>query len=568
VELSQENLDPGGVSGLSFSVIGNNIAKHSSFTKTTLDFGANSIAIIPTPIYHDAGKIRLHANYKVGAVTQLIGSSNEFWVSPAELVVSARTNALSLVGSIILNGATATASPVHKAGEDFELRVSALNSLGVITPNYSPGQIELKLTRTGPLLPESVDGDLRISNTLTNGTLTTSVTPASFQSVTLTSFSSGVSSFNAAQYSEVGLLNLEVQDSDYSTAPAGGTRIIIPSTPINIGRFTPHHFTQTVAQDGLFLATCNTASPTFAYSGQKDESIPSVGAISYLSNPIFEITAFNKQGNRTQNYYQNNQGSANDFMKLSASDVSINVPTLDQAAVGVDGSRLSLTANMNTGTLSQNDLTALPSVVELPKGVLHYQLSDNDNFFYNRTANALVDSFTADIDFSTAIITDGDSVMVTTPTVYASPAGVEIRFGRLSLENSFGPETSDFPQPKQLEHYDGGVFVASSNASCVDYNMSRMSLSNISLAPSFTDIFTNPAGGSGYFNAGKTREIQLRATGDGNQGQIGVSYDDYDWLEYDWDDDGVYDNDPNAVATFGLFRGNDRIIHWREVFNE
>jgi MSHA biogenesis protein MshQ len=136
------------------------------------------------------------------------------------------------------------------------------------------------------------------------------------------------------------------------------------------------------------------------------------------------------------------------------------------------------------------------------------------------------------------------------------------------LKNSFGPESSDFPQPMQLEHYDGGVFVASSNASCVDYNISRMSLSKISLEPSFTDIFTNLVGGSGYFNAGKSQEIQLRATGDGNQGQIGVSYDAYDWLEYDWDGDGLHDNDPSAVATFGLFRGNDRIIHWREVFNE
>lgn len=88
VNLSQENVNPGGTKGLNFSINDQNIAKHPSITSTRLNFGANSIAEIPTPIYHDAGKIRLHANYKVGegdySGVTLFGSSNPFWVSPAE----------------------------------------------------------------------------------------------------------------------------------------------------------------------------------------------------------------------------------------------------------------------------------------------------------------------------------------------------------------------------------------------------------------------------------------------------------------------------------------------------
>ncbi|MFT5543469.1 MAG: MSHA biogenesis protein MshQ [Glaciecola sp.] len=554
INLSQENVDPGGNGGLSFSVNGNNIGKHPSTTSTTLNFGTDSIAVIPTPIYNDAGQIRLHADYNVGGIT-LSGSSNNFWVSPAELVVTAQ------FGAATLNGATAAATPTHKAGENFDLTVKAFNSLGVITPNYSPGQVQFSLARTGPTLGGSVDGNLTYALA---STLLTSTSPI-FQNVTVSSFFSGVSTYNAAHYSEVGLLNLDVQDSNY-----GNASIVVPATPINIGRFIPDHFKQTIADNGLLLATCNTGT-AFAYSGQKDEATDSIGAISYLTNPILAITAYNKQDIVTQNYYEDSQGSVNDFMKLSASNISITAPTFDRAALGVDGAVLPLTANMNNGTLSQNDLTALPGFAALPRGVLHYQLSDADNFFYNRSANALVAPFTSDINFSVNAIADADTVNMTPSdinilptTVDALPTGVEIRFGRLILENSFGPETSNFPQPMQLEHFDGNVFITSTNNNCVSYDASKMALTNISLDPALTAVL----GGTGGFIAGKTQAIELQATGAGNQGQIGVSYEAYDWLQYDWDNDGVYDNDPSAVATFGIFRGNDRIIHWREVFNE
>lgn len=545
ISLSQENVDPSGTAGLSFSVDGTDIAKRPGSTVTTLSFGADSIANIPSPIYHDAGQIRLHAEYNLSGIT-LSGNSNTFWVSPAALVVSATSSGNAL------DGANATAARTHKAGDDFELSITAFNSQGVITPNYSPGQIQFRLQRTGPTLSDSVDGAL---NYAPASTLASNASPV-FQDVTLADFTLGVSNYTGAYYSEVGLINLDVQDRNY-----GNAGIIIPASAINIGRFIPDHFQQTVADDGFLMATCNSITTFAAYSGQKDEATNSVGAISYLTNPVLTITAYNKLGNITRNYFQDVQGSANDFMKLSASDVSIVTPSLDQVAVGVDATRLPLTANISQGNLSQNDLTALPSVIALPKGVLHYQLSDADNYFYQRSENSLVAPFTSDIDFSVAAIADADIVNVTT-TVDASPTGVEIRFGRLVLSNSFGPETSNFPQPMQLEHFDGAGFIVSADNNCSRYDASKVSLSNISLDPALTVTL----GGTGIFQLGKTQAIELQAPGAGNQGQIGVSYDAYDWLKYDWDNDGVYDDSPTAIATFGIYRGNDRTIHWREVF--
>ncbi|MBA6343056.1 DUF3494 domain-containing protein [Colwellia sp. MB02u-10] len=552
VNLSQENLAPNGTSSLSFSIDGNDIAKHPDVTPTELIFGTDSIATIPTPRYHDAGQIRLHANYDLDGVT-LFGSSNPFWVSPAELVVSAKLAANNL------NGATATATPTHAAGESFTLTVSAFNSLGVITPNYSPGAMQLKLGRTGPTLTDSVDGNLTYAET---SSLTASISPV-FESVTLNNFSLGQSVYTAAQYSEVGLLNVDLQDSNY-----GNAGIVIDATDINIGRFIPDHFTQTVAEHGAFMAACNTTT-TFAYSGQKNAANDSMGTISYAINPIFAITARNKQGAITQNYDEDNQDSANDYMKLSTAKISITAPTLDQVATGVDSNKLPLTANMTAGILSQNDLTALPTIDALPKGVLHYQLSEDDNFFYNRSAKTRVVPFNSDINFSIATIIDTDTVKATS-TVEASPSGVEIRFGRLVLQNSFGPETSDLPQPMQIEHFTANGFIVSSDNNCVSYDSDKITLSNISLDPALTGALPEPESpaATGNFLAGKTRTIKLAAPGAGNQGKIGVLYEAYDWLKYDWNVNGVYDDNPSAVASFGLFRGNDRIISWKEVFNQ
>jgi MSHA biogenesis protein MshQ len=538
VALSQENIDPVGTSGLSFTTNNRIIAKHPNTTPTTLQFTGDSIAVIPMPIYHDAGQIRLHASYILGEST-VLGTSNTFWVSPAKLIVSAKA------GTTDINGATSTATKVHPAGANFELSVKPFNSLDVITPNYSPGQIQIKLSRTGPTVGVSADGNF---NYATTGLLKAYLNPE-FENVTLSDFSSGVSTYSEAQYSEVGLLNLAVKDSNY-----GNANITVLADAIDIGRFIPDHFIQTIAEDGYFLATCNSGT-TFAYSGQKDEATNTIGAITYLTNPTLAITAYNQQGQITQNY-------TDSYMKLSNTGVSITEPTLDQVVIGADSTKLLLTANMNTGILSQNDLTTLiPEDNPLPKGVLHYQLSNSDNFFYDRSANALVAPFTADIDFSIASITDSDNVNVIT-TADASPVGVEIRFGRLSLVNSFGPETANLNQLINSEHFDGTTFITTTDNNCVTYNADKISLSNISLDPALTR-----AEGQGVFMTGKARDIKLTAPGSGKQGEIGVLYDSYDWLKYDWDNDGEYDDNPTAVATFGVFRGNDRVISWREVIN-
>jgi MSHA biogenesis protein MshQ len=75
---------------------------------------------------------------------------------------------------------------------------------------------------------------------------------------------------------------------------------------------------------------------------------------------------------------------------------------------------------------------------------------------------------------------------------------------------------------------------------------------------------------TGQLAEGKTRAMTLMAPGASNRGTIDIEYDIYSWLKYDWNWNGVdtktLGENPTASATFGLFRGNDRIIYQREVF--
>jgi MSHA biogenesis protein MshQ len=54
----------------------------------------------------------------------------------------------------------------------------------------------------------------------------------------------------------------------------------------------------------------------------------------------------------------------------------------------------------------------------------------------------------------------------------------------------------------------------------------------------------------------------LSAPGFGNDGSVSVILDVPDWLEFDWFGSGAAD--PAGTATFGRFRGHDRIIYWSE----
>lgn len=529
LDLSQQNVTPSGTTGLSFSINGaTTLAKYPGYTTgVNLNFGADSKATIASPTYLDAGQIRLHARYDDAGIS-LVGSSNIFWVSPAKLVATATS------GGTALNASTASASPTHKAGANFDLQIKAVNSAGTTTQNYQPGQVQLKLVRSGPG-SGGMEGTLSYSGSASI-TSALSAAPAIYQNASLESFALGVSTYNAARYSEVGLLNLDLQDIDY-----GGAGILVPGDAINIGRFTPDHFDVSVSH-GALQAYCSPVTSTdFSYIGQP---------IGYASPPSMVITARNAQNVVTENYTESG------YQKLAASDITRVFPSEDSTQTGADGSTLMA---ISPSVSQPSGFTSATS------GQLTYVFDAGDSYTYIKDGNALIAPFTSQFDIIATSFSDSDSVSSNAAPYTFSPTGIQLRYGRWAMENAFGPETDNLKIPMRIEQWDGNHFVTN-----IDENCSAYTAANLQHVDSLGSGSTTPSGGSTLVNgeAPLASQIQLSAPGLGNQGSSALQYQGNAWLRFDWDNDAsTADTDATATATFGQYRGHDRIIYWREVGN-
>ncbi len=529
VDLAQQSISPSAVSSLDFTINGAAIAKNpgsgvSAYSATVLNFGADSTATIPLPLYEDAGQIQLHANYDAGGVS-LVGSSNPLWVSPATLTVSAQ------LSGVDLNATGSAAGPVQKAGANFDLVVFARNSTGVVTPNYLPTQIQFKLQRTGPITG-GTDGDFAYA---AGSSMASAVSPV-FQDVVLTPFSAGISTFNQASYSEVGLLNLDLQETNY-----GGVGIVVAGSAVDIGRFTPDHFLVAVQLAGSLQAGC-TAAGDYSYVGE---------SVGYLVAPSITITPVDTSGvGITENY----RGS---FMHLTAGEVSVSYPAADAT------NGLAVSATPTTGSLTENG-----------DGTLEYTLGLLDTYVYNRAGVTEIVPFVSDLDILVTAVSESlDSVSATGLPVTVEPTGSQMRFGRLRVDNAFGSEAEPLPVPVVTEYF---AATGRYETNLDDFCSSPFSV--LSTTPdsvpsgSYSNIPVSSGASTMSFNnpvlAGDGGAI-FSAPGAGNTGDINMTFNlgSLDWLQFDWDGDGSPDTSLTRTVTFGQYRGHDRVIFWEEVLN-
>ena len=594
ISLSQENIAPDldFNLGLAFQTDDNDIAKYPQFSDdVTLAFDADSTAIITKPKYLDAGKIRLHAKY-ANADIALVGSSNEFWVKPSKFVIDSTASY------------NATADSTFVAGKDFTFYVSALNENGDITQNYrqSDGALKLNVTRVASTDTSTVNGKFTYADSLYFYTNT------GFQPVVLTNFSDGnkgQSVFNGGQYNEVGIINVDIQDSKYGGLV--GTEGVVSADDLTLGRFIPAYFKQTVDTVGKLdayhsdadLGRCEIAG--WAYTGQRTSD--NKGTIGYSLTPKIAITAFNAQDEITKNY---TLGAAEGYMKLLAADVKVTSPDHDDEQLRVNNEELSVDENANnfvkiTAFMDTGKLDFSVDKGTLIPGQMLYTFSDNDHFSYDRDETSFLKPFSAKIPFVTEQVTDQDGVTLQTePTsnVIAASAietlistGVDIRFARMVLANAYGSENARLRVPLSIEVYSGSNgaydsenFAINSNESCLTAsiedkkpgakysgNMNTWDYRLIDIDSDYIKIADTEASVSEIFDQGIQK--QLFFSPPSQQGTLEWEYEVPDWFKFNWDGldgsagENLYDDNPSATLSFGLYRSNDRIISWREVNN-
>ncbi len=564
IELAAKCTNPTSCAGKVVNINGTNIPTLSNvaaltYNNVNLDFGSNLSNSAPFIFnYPDAGRIRLYARYNIPdngipSGNYMTGNSNAFVVRPLGFYVD-------VVGNPAATNANGTV--FKKAGEVFTTIIKAVQwQAGDDTNNDAKPDTNASLSNNG-VTPnfsnESVPESVIINQTLksplggNNPTLANNLFAANL-------FTNGIATRNDLSWSEVGILQFDVglTDSQYI-----GTSNIISTVPY-VGRFTPDHFAVNITNNGTFQNTCSTGATPFTYIGQ---------AFNYDSEPEITVTAQNSiltggVYGTTKNYTQTG------YQKLIATDLQRTFALNDSIKNGADNSTpMAVMVNSTSnGSLINDNANG-------NNGQLIYTFNTNDSFTYTKNANAKVAPFeVADPAVIPAVsqykitlnsLTDSDGINAATTTPQdVIPTGLNLRFGRLLIDNAYGPETSDLPLPMTIQYWDGNNYVTNTLDSCTNFNAdltANYTLTNTGLNPALpTNV--NSSSGSGTFASG-VAEILLSKPNNNAQGQIRYTYDATPaWLLDDWDGDGNFDNKPSAIASFGIFRGNDRIIYWREI---
>ena len=518
-------------------------------TSVTVNF-TNGVSEAITAVYPDAGAIRINAKDEINVGAPPAGSGTEIVVGGGSFVVRPFGFHLSGLGySDPLPAAPNPAGPVLvKAGAPFSVGLRAVawqaaddsgSNGGVANDGVpDPGADLSDNSTTQNFGRESAPPLVDLTHVL--------AAPAGGNPGTLGG-GSGIGGFTGGaasaslSYDEVGIIHLTaaLRGGDY----LGGGQDVT-TTAYNVGRFYPDHFS---LANPLLTNRSGIAGCTDAFT--------------YMDEPFnvgFELRAENAGGATTLNY-------TGAFAKLD--------PTV--------------AAQMNYGaTDSGTDYTA--RLVVAGSGVFNNGVA-NAGADLRLTRNTAPDGPLAALAVGVAPV-DSDGVILDAydlsldggPDTHRKVGQTEVRFGRLAIENAYGSEFLPLGVPLYAQFWTGpGTgFALNTGDNCTPTAIGALRLDN--------NVETNQTDGDIQIQAGATTSASL---GDGNGALAGTELGSGDaalsftapnvtgytditvdasaipYLRFDWDGDGNHDNDPpTARATFGSFRGDDRIIYWQECF--
>jgi len=562
VEMGSQCNDPATCAARNVSIANNSIttsiannpnAGVSTYTSVPLRFTTNSQAILSFA-YPDVGQISLHSRYNIpdggGTPTgnYMTGSSNPFVVKPAGFVVTSVLRPDDTANPA--NTGPADVPYFVKAGTDFKATVEARDINGNVTPNYGNETVP-----EGVLLTPSLVGGLGLTNNpaITNGT----IAGVEFGSTGAVNDANGVATVTNLGWPEVGIITVTPSvggaDGD-NYLGAGGTT---GTTTGNVGRFIPNAFT--VAYNApAFQTAC--AAGSFTYVGQ---------GFQYATQPVMTVTAVAAGAGTptTQNY-------TGAWWKVANATLTGKTYT-------------ALTYPLDVGALPNPD----PAIVDTGGGSGTLTFSTGGaNLAFDRVAiGAPVAPFDSEISLAINVLDTDGVAFGTNPARFgqatagngiAFPGGKEMRWGRLNIRNASGSELSALNVPMITQYFLNNTsgFVANLADGCSAIALTGVSLTSAvetvtadnavrvkGAVTTLATIANNPlvAGDAGFL---------FSAPGAGGDGYVDITplLDplnlNMSWLRFDWDGDGIHDNDPTGRANFGIYSGSPRQIYWRRLF--
>ncbi|EOX1304101.1 DUF6701 domain-containing protein [Vibrio cholerae] len=531
-----EHLNPtannSGFQSVSVGVNGTAIGQSANnATSISLNFNQNGEASFPIS-YREVGSLALHARFTGSGDEQglLLEGEDSFIRVPKALVLSAK----SFYNS---DGKCAAAdmscNVFARADENFDLNIRAEAVVAdpadasddLTIHNYQQQNIALQHTLVQPSAGQSGVLGVNEYTHLLGGAMTV-----------------------AQKVSEVGVFDFSlVAPTHYLGLDLASANLpidVVSTGPI--GRFIPAYFDVSPMTVTL-AAACSTGGQPFTYLGQP---------FSYANNPGLYLQPKSGSGSDTLNYligdwwrYEKSwterdySDAANNLSIVFTNqlDEPVTRQTASTSGVILDGERLSyqkplqpkpvFNAAFNL-TLSASDLT------------------DQDGVCYRPNASPLCSGYTFP------------------PIDGAMP----LYWGKLVIQDVYGPETQALEQPMYVEHFTNNGFVRTIEDSCT----ALPAITGFTLQSNDYTVLTSgsaiPPQVRAEHDTGKLaqgqRTIRFSAPGAGARGVIdAVLYLDTHnlmWLAEDKDGDNNFEQTTQGRAQFGLYRGSDRVIWWRE----
>jgi hypothetical protein len=547
-----ELLDASNNSGALNTTTGCRASWTSVLSTSTLNFasgdsGRDTLAHTQANSWRD---VRVRISYPATGTATVIGcSTDNFAIRPASFAnLSATDSNASTAGTTRnLSNTGATGGIVHKAGQPFTVRATAVNSAGTATTLYSgtPSYLHTSCGSTYPC--SSTVGTLTLALTNTAGT--------------------GALSDTNARYAEAGAFNLQLVDSsfaavDVSDGSTAAEREIRSSTTITVGRFVPDHFGWTVSAtpQPQLQAACG----SFTYYGQP---------FGYATAPQATLLPRNAAGTSLANYPSARYSGSNPVTVTAgyvpASLVVAGTTTPTVTAIGSTGTA-TVVGPGSTHTLALARTTNAPqaeSATAAAAIALTWTATDN-----SETAVTGNETITGAHTFS--------------PIAFVGNAS-NFRYGQLKLGSAYGSELLPLAVPIETQYWNGTGFVTNAADSCTVLPTSSVSLANF--RGSLAACETAPTATSLSFSAGRA-VMRLQASGNGNTGsvdgtlQIGASLSpsgalrcaaaggstsaavaaNLPWLQSRAPGGSTYDQNPSARFSFGQHKSP--LIQLREMY--
>ncbi|MFQ5469374.1 MAG: fibronectin type III domain-containing protein [Gammaproteobacteria bacterium] len=395
-------------------------------------------------------------------------------------------------------------------------------------------------------------------------------------------FTAGVAQGDDVRYNEVGWITVTLNnDAAYASADASdgstSTEREITSSPLTIGRFVPDHFTITPTNPGAatFAANCN----GFTYMGQ-GFGFTDVGAVApqITVNPVLPDGVTILQNYKGRFNKLDPAASFSNLAKTNATLGTLTLPSIDpsnytHAAPPLDAN-VSLTANLANvtedmplnytlgvdslgGADSLSYVRAVNTVLPLTNPAINLNLGFEDA---DGVSNIVIDHLTPQV------IKDRDTIAI--------PMAGEVRSGRLSADDVYGPADQPLSLQLRAEYYmdiDPGAAVVGAFVTNAADNCTPVNLGNIDYE---TDLAANGTLAVGaetiaIGNNGNTTTVSLGTGGTITGGLLDINLsapNDAGTVNFTVNDPltGALSN-VTGKASFGIFKGDNPVMYMRET---